>query len=81
MKYELAKVMTENSTFKSNNDGTITVSNVVVYTKIVDAYPGKFQQVDIMSNIIIPASETSATQPEYIETQATAWVAATYPNT
>lgn len=81
MNYELARVNTQNTRFTSNQDGTITASGVVVFTKIVGAYPDKFLQVDIMSDIIIPATETSATQPAYIEKQASAWVASTYPNT
>lgn len=81
MEYQLAKVNTQNARFTSNQDGTITASGVVVFTKIVGAYPDKFLQVDIMSDIIIPASEISATQPAYIESQANAWVTATYPNT
>jgi hypothetical protein len=81
MNYELSKVNTQNARFTSNEDGTITATGVVVYTKIVGAYPDKFLQVDVMSDIIIPASETSATQPAYIESQAAAWVTSTYPNT
>ena len=50
MTYELLKVNTQNSRFKSNDDGTITASGVVVYTKIVGAYEGKFQQVDTYPN-------------------------------
>lgn len=81
MNYELASVNTQNSKFKSNEDGTITASGVVVYTKIVGAYEGKFQQVDMMPDIIIPKTETSQTQPAYIEKQAQEWVSKTYPNT
>lgn len=81
MNYELAKVNTQNARFTSNENGTITASGVVVHTKIVGAYPDKFLQVDIMSDVIIPSTETSATQPAYIESQAAAWVASTYPNT
>lgn len=81
MNYELAKVVTQNARFKSNEDGTITASGVVVYTKIVGAYEGKFQQVDMMPDIIIPKTETSETQPAYIEKKAAEWVKGTYPNT
>lgn len=81
MEYQLARVNTQNSRFKSNEDGTITASGVVVYTKIIGAYEDKFQQVDMMPDIIIPKKETSATQPAYIEKKADEWVKATYPNT
>jgi hypothetical protein len=81
MNYELARVNTQNTRFTSNEDGTITATGVVVYTKIVGAYPDKFLQVDVMSDIIIPAKETSATQPAYIESQVADWVKSTYPNT
>ncbi len=81
MTYELARVNTQNARFTSNPDGTITASGVVVYTKIVGAYEGKFQQVDMMPDIIIPKTETSETQPAYIESQASEWVKVTYPNT
>lgn len=81
MEYKLSQVFTQNARFTSNEDGTITVKGVVVQTKIVGAYENKFLQVDVMSDIIIPSTETSATQPAYIEKQADAWVTATYPNT
>lgn len=81
MNYQLEKVNTQNARFKSNEDGTITASGVVVFTKIVGAYPDKFLQVDVMSDIIIPANETSKNQPAYIESKAAEWVKETYPNT
>jgi len=41
----------------------------------------KFIQTDIMPDIILPATETMASAPAYIEAQALAYVAANYPNT
>ena len=81
MEYQLAKVNTLNAKFKSNEDGTITASGVVVYSKVIGVYEGKFLQTDMMPDIIIPKEETSATQPAYIEKKADEWVKATYPNT
>lgn len=81
MEYELANVITNNAIFTSNEDGSLTAKGVAVQTKIVGAYEGKFLQTDQMPPFNIPADETSATQPAYIQAQATAFVAEKYPNT
>ena len=81
MKYTLLQTITTQTTFVSNQDGSLTAKNVIVKVGIDGAPVGKFIQVDIVPEFNIPATETSATQPAYIEAQAQAYVTATYPNT
>jgi hypothetical protein len=80
MQFQLINAITANAHFKSNDNGTITVSGVVVQTKIIGSPDNKFIQSDIMSDIIIPADKTSATQPTFIQEEAAKWVALTYPS-
>jgi hypothetical protein len=80
MNYTLLQTLTQNAKFTANEDGSIKVTNVIVKVGIVDAPVNKFVQVDIIPEFNIPAGTTSAQQPAYIETQAQAYVTATYPN-
>lgn len=81
MKYVLYACITRNATYQANPDGTLTVTNVIAQVNIVGAPVDKFIQTDVMDPIILPATETMASAPAYIEAQAVAYVAATYPNT
>ena len=81
MNYTLLNSTTRNANFTANEDGSITVSNILVEIGIVGAPDGKFTQSDRVPDFNIPANQTSATQPAYIQAQVQAYVSATYPNT
>lgn len=81
MNYALYATITRNATYMANPDGTLTVTNVIAQINVVGAVADKFIQTDIMPPIILPATETMATAPAYIEAQAQAYVTANYPNT
>ena len=81
MNYVLYNCVTRNATYQANEDGTITATGVIAQSNIVGAPTGKFIQTDVMPPIIIPANQTTATQPAYIEAQAVQYVKDTYPNT
>jgi hypothetical protein len=75
------EAITRNMALKPNPDGTITVTNAQVQIMIVGSPADKFIQTDMIPPFNIPATETTATQPAYIEGVALAYIAATYPNT
>ena len=81
MNYALYATITRNASYTANVDGTLTVTNVIAQINVVGAVADKFIQTDVMEPIIIPATETMATAPAYIEAAAQAYVTATYPNT
>jgi len=81
MNYVLYNTITRNASYTANADGTLTVKNAIAQINIVGAVADKFIQTDIMPDIILPATETMASAPAYIEAQALAYVAANYPNT
>lgn len=81
MNYALYATITRNASYQANNDGTLTVKNAIAQINVVGAVADKFIQTDVMPDIILPATETMATAPAYIEAQALAYVAANYPNT
>jgi len=73
--------ITRNMALSPNQDGTITVTNAQVQIMIVGSPEGKFIQTDVIPPFNIPATETSATQPAYIESIALAYIVSEYPNT
>lgn len=82
MTYQIyGSAITRNMALTPNQDGTITVTNAQVQIMVVGTPADKFIQTDVIPPFNIPASETSATQPAYIEQVALAYIAATYPNT
>ena len=82
MNYTLLETITKNIRLKANQDGTVTVSNLIVKVGIVGSPAGKFIQVDVVTpDVIIPANTPTSQQEAYLQTQAQAYVTATYPNT
>ena len=80
MNFALYNTITLNATYKANEDGTLTVTNVLVQINIVGSPADKFIQTDTMPPIIVPATETMASAPAYVEAQAQAYVTTNYPN-
>lgn len=80
MTFTLLKVILSNIKLTPNNDGTITANGVIAQVGITGAPANKFIQTDIVPAFSIPATETSASQPAFIQTHVAAYVATTYPN-
>jgi len=80
MKYILKDVSFSGAKFKSNENGTITVSNVIAITGIENETYG-FVKRDTVPPFDIPADEKSSSQPTYIKSIAAAFVLEKYPNT
>jgi len=81
MNYALYATITRNASYTANADGTLTVKNAIAQINVVGAVANKFIQTDILPDIILPATETMASAPAYIEGVAQAYVTANYPNT
>jgi len=81
MNYTLLETITRNAKFTANQDGSIKATNVIVKVGIVGAPANKFIQVDVVPEFNIPAGTLTSAQEAYINTQAQAYVTATYPNT
>jgi hypothetical protein len=81
MNYVLYATITRNASYTANADGTLTVKNAIAQINVVGAVADKFIQTDIMPDIILPATETMASAPAYIEAVAQDYVTANYPNT
>lgn len=81
MKYILKSVNTQNAKFVSNEDGSLTASNVIAVTSIEGAPEGKFTQTDLIPAFSIPAEVSNKDNPAYVQTQAEAYVKKTYPDT
>lgn len=81
MDFILLETITKNIRLKANEDGTITVSNLIVKVGIVGSPKGKFIQVDVVKpDVIIPANTSTSEQDSYLEKQAQNYVKTTYPN-
>jgi hypothetical protein len=80
MTFNLIKPILTNIKLIPNVDGTITVNGVIAQIGIQGAPANKFIQTDIVPPFSIPATETSATQPAFINAHVAAYVATTYPN-
>lgn len=72
--------ITRNMILRPNLDGTLTVTNAQVQIMIVGSPDDKFIQTDVIPTFNIPATETSATQPGYIEQVALNYISSNYPN-
>lgn len=81
MQFTLYNEITANASYQSNEDGSLTATNVIAQVNIVGAPAKKFIQTDIMPPFIIPKTTTAQQMPDYIKAQAVLYVQTTYPNT
>lgn len=87
MTYALLNTLDNNINYVHNQDGTITVNNLVVQVGIVGAPTGKFVQTEAITSIgvnafpiLIPASMVASDIPAFLQTQAQDYITNTYPN-
>jgi hypothetical protein len=79
MNYELKNLNLTSTSYVENQDGTITVSNVIVISGVVGDTYG-FSKRDVMPPFLIPVMQSDSIK-DYILSQATSFVQATYPPT